>query len=54
MFCQGGEKISINPNFIVVIWLRKVVVLCEQSFVVIAGAKFVDIVNSSFNSAFDK
>ena len=50
---KGKKKRSINSNFIAGISFSKGVVLCEQYFGPITGAKFADIVDSSFHSAFE-
>ena len=50
---KGKKEGSINSNFIVGISFSKGVVLCEQYFGPITGTKFADIVDSSFDSAFE-
>ena len=42
-----------NSNFMIGISFSKGAVLCEQYFGLITGNKFADIVDSSFDSAFE-
>lgn len=51
---KGKKEGATNANFMVAISYDRGVVMCEQYFGSITGAKFADIVNSHFESAFER